>query len=213
MRAPKNARPNTHFNSKPMSHFDLILKNVARIIHLSPDEERVFVGFLEEKSVKNRQFLLEEGKVCRHSTFVCHGCLKGYTVDKNGFEHILSFAPPDWWIADMFSLFAQRPGQLNIRATEASMVFQLSKTNQELLYQQVPKFERFFRVLTENSLVAHQQRILDNLSLTAEERYAHFCQKYPSLVHALPQKEIASYIGVTPEFFSKMRSRLLKTSP
>lgn len=193
-----------------MSNTDLILKNVANLIHLTVEEEQVFALLLASKTFKTKQYLLSEGNVCRHSIFVAKGCLKGFTVDKNGLEHILSFAPPNWWIADLYSLFSQQPGILNIQATEATEVLLLSKTNQEKLYHDIPRFERFFRIITENSLVSYQQRVLDNLSLTAEERYKHFCQKYPGLIHCLPQKEIASYIGVTPEFFSKMRKRMLK---
>lgn len=189
---------------------ELILQNVAKHIQLSPSETDLFISFLAPRTLKSKQFLLEEGQTSKHSTFVLSGCLKGFTVDKNGFEHILSFAPSGWWIADMYSLITQQAGQLNIQASSPSEVLLLSKTNQEKLFQAIPKFERFFRILTENSLVASQQRVVDNLSLSAEERYQHFCQKYPSLVQTLPQKEIASYIGVTPEFFSKMRSRLLK---
>jgi CRP-like cAMP-binding protein len=189
---------------------NLILQNVAKHIQLTAAETDLFSSSLETRTLKSKQFLLEEGQICKHSTFVQSGCLKGFTVDKNGFEHILSFATTGWWIADMYSLITQQPGQLNIQASSPSEVLLLSKTNQEKLYREVPKFERFFRILTENSLVASQQRVVDNLSLSAEERYEHFCEKYPSLVQSLPQKEIAAYIGVTPEFFSKMRSRLLK---
>jgi len=86
----------------------------------------------------------------------------------------------------------------------------LSKENQEQLYLEIPKLERFFRILTENSLVANQERLMDNLSLTAEERFSKFCKKYPTLIQKVPQKQIASYIGVTPEFFSKMKSKMLR---
>ncbi len=190
---------------------ELILENIARVIRLTPDEEATFLSMLETKQLKSRQYIQSEGSICRHSIFVTKGCLKGFTIDKNGFEHILSFAPPGWWIGDLYSLFSGKPGTLNIQATEASEVLLLSKTDQEQLYRDIPKFERFFRIIIENSLVSFQQRVIDNLSLNAEERYRNFCQKYPGLVHSLPQKEIASYIGVTPEFFSKMRKRLLKS--
>jgi CRP-like cAMP-binding protein len=126
-------------------------------------------------------------------------------VDSNGFEHVLSFAPTDWWMADMYSLLSHQPGNLNIEALEDTEILSLPKTNQDELYRLVPKFERLFRILAEKSLVAYQQRLIDNLSLPAAERYARFCKRYPTLIYHLPQKQIASYIGVTPEFFSKMR--------
>jgi CRP-like cAMP-binding protein len=125
-------------------------------------------------------------------------------------EHVLNFAPVGWWIADMYSLLSQKPGTLNIEALEDSDTLLLSKVNQEKLYHDIPKFERFFRIITENSLVSYQQRIIDNLSLPAEERYHNFCRRYPTLINTLPKKQIASYIGVTPEFFSRMQHRMLK---
>ena len=112
----------------------------------------------------------------------------------------------------MYSLISQKPGILNIEALEDTETILLSKANQERLYLEVPKFERFFRILIEKSLVANQQRLVDNMSLTAEERYNIFCDRYPTLINSLPQKQIASYIGVTPEFFSRMRAAALKKS-
>ncbi|SDQ01412.1 cAMP-binding domain of CRP or a regulatory subunit of cAMP-dependent protein kinases [Mucilaginibacter sp. OK268] len=187
--------------------FQLILDNLAKHIHLTPDEQDIFIAYLQSKKIKRKQFLLTDGDICKHSAFVTSGCLRGYTVDKGGIEHVLSFAPPDWWIADMYSLLSQKPGILNIEALEDTEVLLLSKANQEKLYQQIPKFEHFFRILTENSLVASQQRLIDGLSLTAEERYNNFCKRYPTLIDHLPLKQIASYIGVTPEFFSRMRNK------
>src|SRR5690606_33356319 len=122
---------------------------------------------------------------------------------------VVSFAPEGWWIGDMYSLISQRPGVQRIEAIEDTEVLRLSKANQELLYKEVPKFERFFRILIENSLVAYQQRLLDNLSLSAEERYQKLNTQHPSLMNRLPLKQIASYIGVTPEYFSKMRKKIL----
>jgi len=183
---------------------NLMLQNIAKHIQLTLGEQAHFVGMLKPKTVKRKEMLLQEGEVCRHSTFVTQGCLRSYNLDKNGLEHVLSFAPPGWWIADMYSFIAQKPGILYIEALEPSAVLLLSKEDQERLYVDIPKFERFFRIIIENSLVSSQQRLLDKLSLPAQERYKAFCQKYPTLVNCLPRKQIASYIGVTPEFFSKM---------
>ncbi|MCB0555971.1 MAG: Crp/Fnr family transcriptional regulator [Phaeodactylibacter sp.] len=188
----------------------LILQNISKHIQLTPEEEAHFVSLLKPRSLKRKEMLLQEGEVCRYSTFVTQGCLRSYTLDDNGTEHVLSFAPEDWWIADLYSYFSQRPGTLYIEANQPSEVLQLSKDSQEQLYQEIPKFERFFRILIENSLVSNQQRLLDNLSLPAQERYRNFCQRYPSLVNSLPRKQIASYIGVTPEFFSKMMKKMLR---
>lgn len=188
----------------------LIVKNVSNHITLTPAEQEYFVSLLQPMELKRKQVLLKEGEICRFSAFVTEGCLRGYSVDNNGYEHVLSFAPANWWMADMYSLISQKPGILYIDALEDTQILSLSKINQQTLYKEVPAFERFFRIITENSLVAYQQRLLDNLSLTAEDRYNSFCKRYPSLINALPSKQVASYIGVTPEFFSKMRNKLLR---
>jgi CRP-like cAMP-binding protein len=189
---------------------NLILQSIGKHIGLTEDEKKFFISLLHPKELGRRQALLHTGEVCKYSAFVNEGCLRGYTVDENGFEHVMNFAPQGWWIADMYSLISQKPGTLTIDAIEPSQLLLLSKVKQEMLYHEVPKFERFFRIITENSLVAYQQRLMDNLSLTAEERYNNFCKRYPTLIHHLPKKDIAAYIGVTPEFFSRMMGRMLK---
>jgi len=191
---------------------DLILNNIAQHIRLSSEEQAHFVSLLTLKTIRRKQFLLRENEICRHSAFITMGCLRGYTVDAGGFEHILQFAPPGWWIADMYSLLSQQPGNLNIDALEDTEVLLLAKSDQEKLYLDIPKFERFFRIITENSLVAGRRRLLDNMSLNAQQRYESFCRYYPTLIHHIAQKQIAAYIGVTPEFLSKMKSELLRKS-
>lgn len=192
-----------------MEATNLILNNISGYIHLNEAEKEFFVSMLKPISLKRKQMLLRTGEICRYSSFVVQGCLRGYSVDENGYEHVLNFAPQNWWIADMYSLITQKPGVLNIEALEDTEILTLSKIHQEELYVKVPVFERFFRIIIENSLVSYQQRLLDNLSLAAEERYNNFCKRYPTLITALPSKQIASYIGVTPEFFSKMKHQLL----
>ena len=164
----------------------------------------------ETKLYKAKTIILNAGEVCKYSYFVNSGLLRSFNINDNIVEHVLSFACEGWWIGDMYSLLSQKPGNLFIEVIEDAEVVLLSKENQEQLYQEIPKLERFFRILTENSLVAHQERLMDNLSLSAEERFEKFCKKYPTLIQKVSQKQIASYIGVTPEFFSKMKSRMLK---
>jgi CRP-like cAMP-binding protein len=190
--------------------YSLLLNNISKYIALTKSEEKYVVSLLEYKKISAKNLLLKEGDVCKHSAFVIDGCLRGYTIDGNGFEHVLSFAPKDWWIGDMYSLLSQKPGILNIEAMVDTEVIMLSKINQEKLYSKVPKFERFFRIITENSLISFQQRLIDNMSLTAQERYLKFCKTYPQLINSIPQKQIAAYIGVTPEFLSKLRAKFLK---
>jgi CRP-like cAMP-binding protein len=190
--------------------YSLIIKNVCKHIQLTEAEQELFTSFLIAKKLKKKEFLLQQGEVCKYSSFVLSGCLRGYSVDKNGTEHVLSFAPADWWMADMYSLISQQPGVLNIEALEETDMLLLSKINQDKLYTQLPKFERFFRILAEKSLVANQQRLIDRLSLTGEERYKIFCNRYPTLINHLPQKQIAAYIGVSPEFLSRARAEIAR---
>lgn len=188
-------------------HTQILLQNIDKHISLSPEEQQHFITLLKPKKLKKKQFFLQEGEIQKHAVFVTAGCLRSYSIDKNGFEHILQFAPPGWWIGDMRSLLTQQPGILNIDALADTEMILLLKADLDVLYTAIPKFERFFRVLAENSLATYQHRLIDNLSLSAMERYKNFCNLYPSLIEYLPQKQVAAYIGVTPEFLSKMLSQ------
>lgn len=188
----------------------LILQNISKYVTLTPEEEQLFLSKTETHHFKAKSLLLHSGQVSKHSYFVNSGILRSFNINDNIVEHVLTFACEGWWIGDMYSLISQKPGNLFIEVLEDAEVVMLSKENQEQLYIEIPKLERFFRILTENSLVANQERLMDNLSLSAEENFEKFCKKYPSLIQKIPQKHIASYIGVTPEFFSKMKSRLLR---
>lgn len=189
---------------------NLLLKNIAKHVTLTPQEEERVLSLTEVQTFKAKTILLKEGEVCTQSYFVTKGILRSYTIDENGVEHVVSFACPEWWIADMYSYLSQRPGQIFIEVNEDAEVMILTKENQERLYIEVPKMERFFRILIENSLIANQKRLVNNLSFTAEARYDIFTKKFQSILPYLPQKQIASYIGVTPEFFSKMKSKILR---
>jgi CRP-like cAMP-binding protein len=188
----------------------LLIDNILKHIALTPQEQEYFLSKTETRQYKAKTILLNAGEICKNSYFVNSGVLRSFNINDNIVEHVMSFACSGWWISDMYSLISQKSGNLFIEVIEDAEVVLLSKENQEQLYLEIPKLERFFRILTENALVANQQRIMDNLSLSAEERFEKFSKKYPSLIQQVPQKQIASFIGVTPEFFSKMKARLLK---
>ena len=189
---------------------NLIIENISKHVTLTPEEQQLLLSKTEIQHYKAKTIILNAGEVCKDSYFVNSGLLRSFTINDHIVEHVLSFACEGWWIGDMYSLLSQKPATLFIEVLEDAEVVLLSKENQEQLYFEIPKLERFFRIITENSLVAHQERLMDNLSLTAEERFEKFCKKYPTLIQKVSQKHIASYIGVTPEFFSKMKSRLLR---
>jgi len=183
---------------------NLLLEHIGRHLSFSAAEEKRLLSLFQERSLKPKQFLHHEGEVQKSQVFVTSGCLRSYAIDHNGFEHILQFAPAGWWIADMQSLLDQAPGKLIIDAIQTSTFLQISRSDLDRLYDELPGLERHFRLLLERSVVTYQNRLLDNLSLSARERYENFCKAYPSLIRELPQKQVAAYIGVTPEFLSRM---------
>jgi len=187
--------------------YDLILQNVSRHIQLTSEEETLFTSLLHTRHIARRDFLLRPGEICRWETFIARGCLRTYIIDDKGVEHIVSFSVEGWWAGDMYSFHAQVPATLYIEALEDTVVHQIDKTALERLYSEAPRFERFFRILLQNAFVAHQNRILQNLSSTAEERYRQFMDQYPGLDQRVPQKMIASFLGITPEFLSALRRR------
>jgi len=187
--------------------YGLLLQSIGKHISLSEEDEKYLLSLLQSKKLRRRHFLLQEGDVTKAAVFVSTGLLRMYSIDKNGFEHILQFAPPGWWIGDMKSFVSGQPGNLYVDALEDSELLLVEKPLLEKLFAKVPSFERFFRILAENALATYQQRLIDNLSLPALDRYNNFCRLYPSLIECLPQKQVASYIGVTPEFLSKMLSQ------
>lgn len=188
----------------------LILENIAKHINLTPEEQAHFLSKTTIEEHKAKSIVLNAGEICTKSYFINSGILRSFNINDNIVEHVLSFSCQGWWISDMYSYLTEKPGDLFIEVLEDAEVVVLTKENQEQLYHDIPKLERFFRILIENSLVANQQRLMDNLSLTAEERFEKFCSKYPTLIQKVPQKQIASFIGVTPEFFSKMKSKMLR---
>lgn len=189
--------------------FAAIRANVNRHISLTPEEEALWRGLLRTRSVQRGEHLLQVGDVSRHQYYVVSGCLRTYLVGEDGKEHILQFAPEDWWTGNMASMLKQQPSQLIIEALEDTEVLAIDRAGQEQLYERIPKFERFFRILITNAFIAQQRRTLSSLSKTAEERYAEFRKLYPSLDGRVAQKHIASYLGMTPEFLSTVRKRVL----
>lgn len=185
---------------------DLLLNNISRHIVLTEAETNYFISLLKEQQVKKKDFILQEGQLCKNISFVNAGILRAYYADKAGKESTIMFAMADWWITDMYCFINHLPAMLTIQAVEDSNIFQLQKQDLDALYLKVPKFERFFRIIMQNAYTREQLRIIQNLSLTAEERYDNFIKKYPQIASEVTQKQIASYLGITPEFLSMIRS-------
>lgn len=189
---------------------ELILKNISKHISLTPDEEACFVGLLKQKQVSKKDFILKEGQICKEINFVESGTLRAFYLDKTGKESTIMFAVADWWVTDMFCFVNEQAAMLNIEAIEDSCILQLQKEDLDRLYLSVPKFERFFRIIMQNAYIREQLRVIQELSLSAEERYHNFLIKYPKVAQQVKQKQIASYLGITPEFLSMIRGNKSK---
>ena len=190
--------------------YDLILKNITRFVELTDEEKIFFISLLKRKKLRKKQYLLQEGDISRYEYFVNKGCLRTYSIDEKGQEHIIQFAIEDWWTGDMYSFLTQTPARYTIDALEDTELFCLEKKGLEELYIQVPKFEKFFRVLLQNAFIAGQRRIIETMSMTADDRYCRFIEQYPLMEKRLPLKQIASFLGITAESLSRIRSQYRK---
>jgi CRP-like cAMP-binding protein len=184
---------------------EAILSNFAMHIALDPEEQDQALALLQHKTIAKRTFLLHAGSVDKGIYFVNKGCLRMFHTDKEGQEHTICFYPENWWACDIVSFFKVKPAMNTIQALEDTEVFYLTLPALEELFLKVPKFERFFRILTQNGFDMYQRRIISNLSKTAEKRYLLFRKHYPGLEQRIAQKHIAGYLGITPAFLSMMR--------
>ena len=184
------------------------LDHISRYIQLTTGEQSVFLSKVKSRKYLKGQFVVQNGDICRHESFVLSGCLKTFYIDNDGHEHIVMFAIEDWWTADLGSFISQTPADLNVQCLEDAELIQISYNDLQQLYIEIPKLERFFRIIIQNAFVAAQKRIINNLSLPAMERYIRFRDQYPKIEQRVPQYMIASYLGITKEFLSKIRAQL-----
>lgn len=184
-----------------------IIAQLERHIPLEEKEKLLFSSVLIAARLKQGEFAETAGKTTTSFIYVNSGCLMSYFTDAEGHDHVIQFALSGWWTGDLHSFTKQEPSIYSTRALADSEVFYLPKDDMEQTLERLPKLERYFRVLFQNSIVAHQHRLIQNLSIAAEARYDQFQNRYPSLEQYVPLKYIASYLGITPEFLSKIRKR------
>jgi CRP-like cAMP-binding protein len=188
--------------------FELLLKSVEERISISKEEFDFCKTLFIPKKLRKKQYLLQEGDVCRYTAFVEKGMLRTFTVDEKGNEPILQFSMEGWWIADLYSFLTDEPSQYNIEALEECELLLITKENWDILLKKVPAFEHYFRILIQNNLIATQRRLMSSLSETAEEKYTKLINNFPGCVQRVPQHMIASYLGITPETLSRVRSQM-----
>ncbi len=187
---------------------EILRSQILKRVNITDEEYQRCITFFTPKKIRKKQFLLQEGDVCKYIAFVLKGCLRCYAVDKKGDEHVIQFAIEDWWISDLSSYISGQPSLNNIDALEDSELLLIDTTSREELLNEVPKLERFFRLLLERGYVAASQRLACTIAVSAEERYLSFMKAFPALVQRVPQRHIASYLGITPEALSRIRKHL-----
>ncbi len=190
---------------------NLLINYINQVVHLTLEEEVILKEKVKIRTYLKDQYVVQQGDVCKHVNFIIKGCTKAYYLDNDGQEHVVMFSVENWWASDMGSFITQTPADYNVQCIENTSLIQLEYAIIEDLYEEIPKLERFFRKITERALVASQKRIVRNFSKTAKERYLIFKESYPEIEQRIPQYMIASYLGITKEFLSKIKSQILKT--
>lgn len=187
---------------------DLLRKNVGSRVTLTKTDWAVWERFFVPRTFRKRQFFVQAGEVCTQFAFVNSGCLRQYSTDARGEEHVIQFAIRDWWIGDMQSFLTGEPAAYSIDAVQDTEVLMIGRAAREQLLETAPGAERFFRLLLEAHFLATSRRIEALLRSSAEERYLAFLKTYPALVEEIPQGQIASYLGITPQSLSRIRREL-----
>jgi CRP/FNR family transcriptional regulator, cyclic AMP receptor protein len=188
--------------------FKLIDENVSKNAHFTEDELVVFNSFLVLKKLPRRHFLIKPGEICNFEFFIVNGCIRKYFIDAHGVEVTLQLAIEDYWVGDFESYDHQVPSRIYIETLEPCTVLELSMPAKEKLLREMPKFERIFRLMLQNHVSKFQERLISTISKSAKEKYLDFMDKHPSLINRVPQHYIASYLGISPEFLSKVRKKL-----
>ncbi len=186
------------------------LDYIRKHVDLTEEEETVLLSKVIHRNYLKDQYVVQQGDVCKSVCFIISGCIKTFYMDKEGQEHIIMFSIQDWWISDLGSFISQTPADYNVQCLESTQLIQFTYDTLQELYIEIPKLERLFRKITERAYVAAQKRIIRNFSLSAKERYLIFKNTYPNIEQRVPQYMIASYLGITKEFLSKIKSQLIQ---
>lgn len=188
--------------------FELLHTKITETISITEEEFDYCKSLFFSKKLRKRQYLLQQGDVSKYTSFVEKGILRTYTVDEKGTEHILQFAQEGWWVSDLYSFLTNEPSSYNTEALEDCELLLITKPSWDTLLAKIPAFERFFRILIQNSLIATQRRLMGTMTETAEEKYVKLLQTQPDCVQRVPQHMIASYLGITRETLSRIRSHI-----
>lgn len=191
-------------------HKRQLLEYVRNFVSLEDEEADQFVASFEEVKIRKRQFLVQPNFPNRHRSFVVKGAFRTYTITGDGQDHTLQFAIENWWVSDFNSYIYQHPATLFIVALEDSIILQIEYHKEQHLKSVNHKFETFFRIMAEKGLAFEHRRILFDLTHDAEARYENFLLNYPDFVQRVPQYALASYLGMSTEFLSRIRNKRIR---
>jgi len=188
-----------------------INNSISRYVSFTKEELDIFNSLLEHKKVPKKTTMLHEGEMCNFEAFVIKGCIRKYFIDANGFEVILQFGIENAWVSDIsFSIYEDKPSQVFIETLEDCEFFMFTPESKETLFERAPRFERAFRILMQRNLSVTQHRLFNTISKTAMEKYVEFLELYPTIPQRVAQHYIASYLGISAEFLSKVRAKMAK---
>jgi CRP-like cAMP-binding protein len=187
-----------------------LLDYIDKYINLTIEEESILISKTVHRNYLKDQYIVQQGDVCKSACFIISGCTKTFYMDKDGQEHIIMFSIEDWWTSDLGSFISQTPADYNVQCLKNTQLIEFTYDGLEELYREIPKLERLFRKIVERAFIASQKRIIRNFSLSAKERYLIFKETYPKIEQRVPQYMIASYLGVTKEFLSKIKSQIIQ---
>jgi CRP-like cAMP-binding protein len=187
---------------------DLLLNNIRQYVPITDEDFQVILAFAVDRKFNKGEFIQREGEVNRYTNFIQSGSARVYYIDGASSEHVIQLGIRGWWISDFASFITQRKGLLCVEALEPTLVTSFSYENIQLIYEKVPLFERFYRLLIQKAYASFQYRVLHDLSLDAEQRYINFNTKHPEMDQQISQKHVASYLGMSAEFLSKIKKRI-----
>lgn len=185
-----------------------LLEHLRESVVLTTSEATVVLDSFKERKLKKKEILLFTGDVSSHMQFISDGCLRAYYMDEAAKEHVVQFGVEGWWVNDLYSYLTQTPAKQFVQALEPTIVLQIHRDALQGLYDEIPAMERFFRLKFEKAYVSLQDRTINAMSKSAEERYLEFRSKYRDIEQRVPQYMVASYLGMTPEFLSALRKNL-----
>ena len=186
------------------------LNYIKNFVDLNEKEITFLRSYTNYKKYFKGQYIVQQGEVCKHTNFIISGCTENFYMDQKGQEHIVTFAIENWWSSDISSFITQKPSDFNVKCLEDTEVIQFTCQNQDEIFKNIPKMETLFRKLLEKALVSSQKRIVNNFSLSAKDQYIYFKNQYPNIEQRVPQYMVASYLGITKEFLSKIKAHLVK---